>query len=120
MIDEVRSGIVQEKYHSNNWGILSVEILLLAIGLGMAYRSWYVFGGVFFGLIILFSIPIISGILSILFSISWGFCGWNIGKMFNSLEASVVLGAISFCFGLAVHSSALVFLSDLTRRIKKE
>jgi len=110
---DIRQAITQAENNETNSTILFTEIILISIGYGLAEKSWYIFGGVFLGLIFILQIKVLSYLLLILLSIVWGAIGYGLGTIFGSTEAMVVLSILGFLLGLGVHFSALEGYEDL-------
>ena len=72
-IGNTRKGFTQAQFNDSASSLLMGEIVVISALLGWANSSWYVFGGLFIGLIILFFIPVINIILTIIFSVAWGY-----------------------------------------------
>ena len=112
----VRRGIVDAEFNSSAWGILTVEITIVAIVVGLHYQSWWVGGGIFIGAIVLPAISKWLGIiLSLVLSIVWGLIGFAIGSLFENVGAEVICAAIAFLSGLGVHLGAMQHGQDLGR-----
>lgn len=109
----VRSAITQAKYNESNGSVLTSEILLIAIGLGILYKSWWVFGGVLLGLFTLMHIPFLGTLFLLCLSLVLGVIGWAFGLMAESLGAQVVLALLGFLAGVGIHFSARQHLEDL-------
>jgi len=109
----VRKGMTNAKFNEENSNILFGEIFIIAIGLGLFAQSWWVFGGVFLGLIISLFIPKVSIILMIAFSLCWAVIGYGFGSLFGSVGASIVLSILGLISGLGLHFSALEWAQDL-------
>lgn len=103
---EISKGIIHSKYSGVGAGSTIAEILAVSIFFGIYYRSWWLFGGLLFGLSILMYFKITRLLLLILFAIGWVLIAWTIGSIFDSLGASVVLSCIALVISLAVHRSA--------------
>ena len=61
-IGNTRKGFTQAQFNDSASSLLMGEIVVISALLGWANSSWYVFGGLFIGLIILFFIPGIIGL----------------------------------------------------------
>ena len=112
--DQVRKGITTANFNAQQSGILSTEIIIISIGVGLYAQSWLIFGFTFFALIGALFIPAIAGPFMITLSVLWGVIGYGIGAIFDSTGASIVLGAIGLLAGLGVHFSALQWTRDIS------
>lgn len=111
--ENVRKGITNANFNQEQSGILFGEIFLIAGGLGLYTESWWVFGGLFIGLIIGLFIPFVAIPLMILLSLCWGAIGFGIGTLFGSTAAAAVLGIIGLLAGAGVHMAALEWTKDI-------
>lgn len=93
----------------NNGGcLLPLEIFAISGGLGMASQSWWVFGGILFGLFMVLAFKPLAMAFCILMSAAWGYCGYSIGAEFSDgMGARAVLGIIGFLIALGSHLATL-------------
>ena len=82
----VRKGMTQAKFNEENVDIVYGEIVILSIIVGLYFQSWYVGGGVLFGLIIGLVLPYVSVILALIFSIFWSLLAAGIASFFSGLD----------------------------------
>ena len=82
----VRKGMTQAKFNEENVNIVYGEIFILSIIVGLFFQSWYVGGGVLFGLIIGLLLPYVSVILALIFSIFWSLLAAGIASLFSGLD----------------------------------
>lgn len=112
----VRQGIAQSQVNTGSFFILSFEILIFSIALGLGFKSWYVFGAS----ILLLSLFISNTYLSIAFSflmiVGWGFIGYLIGSVFGGIAPKIVLSILAFVTSIGIHFSAVEHFRDLTTR----
>ena len=132
-IGNTRKGVTQASFNEDASNILIGEILIASIVIGYFFESWYVFGGVLVGLMILFLIPVINIILAIVFSLLWAILGAGIVCFFQdinlSLEtnntvdlvtilfstpASQIIGGILFLSGLGLHMGGIEWAKDVS------
>lgn len=114
--DEIRKGLHQAKYDENSSSIFFVECSLIALILGIYFKSWAWGFGSFVGIIILLQIKAIQFLLAIMFIILWTFIGWSLGKGLFGWQASIFTGILAFIVSLGVHFSALAWIEDFTDR----
>lgn len=100
--ENVRKGVLGAIYEYKNRNIVGGEILLIAIVCGVYFASWWVFGGVLAGCILMFSIRILSFLLCAVLTLAWGGIGYAIGTEF-SVAAGYVLGGVGLLLGYAIH-----------------
>lgn len=115
MEGRVRRAINQAHDNYKNSKLLSFEIFLISVGLGLGVKSWWVFGGALVGLYIVLLVPYLGTVLLLLLSAIWGYIGWEIGSLFKNVGAQVVLGALAFLSGVGVHFSARQWFEDNSR-----
>lgn len=112
-INGTRAGILQAENYSSFSGVIFLEILVLSLALGIYYVSWWVFGGMLFGLTVsLYIYPlniIIMGILVTGWTIILAGFGYNIG----GLPASIIFGIIGFVVAVGAHYASIGALMDL-------
>ena len=131
-IGNTRKGFTQAQFNDSASSLLMGEIVVISALLGWANSSWYVFGGLFIGLIILFFIPVINIILTIIFSVAWAIIGAGIccyfedvslsdtsspGDLFLTLfsvPSSQVVGAILLLISLGLHFAGIEWIRDLS------
>lgn len=112
----VRKGIVDAEFNSGAFGILSIEITVIAIALGVHFESWWIGGGIWLGAIMLSAVSKWFGIvLAIVLSAGWGLIGFGIGAMFENTGAEVVCATLGFVTGLGIHLGAMQYGQDLSR-----
>jgi hypothetical protein len=108
----VRKGITQAHFNEQQLGIIAIEIFIIASFTGWQYKDWYVFGGVFLGLIIAMYIPIINILLALVLSIGWGGIGYFLGNLLSQ-DAAYVIGGLALLAGLGVHIAAIEWVRDI-------
>ncbi len=131
-IGNTRKGFTQAQFNDSASSLLMGEIVVISALLGWANSSWYVFGGLFIGLIILFFIPVINIILTIIFSVAWAFIGAAICCYFEdvslsdtsslddlfltlfSVPSSQVVGAILLLISLGIHFAGIEWIRDVS------
>ena len=109
----VRKGIVNAQFNEENSGILSGEIVIIAIIVGVVQQSWWWFGGSLVGLLLLLAIPYVGSLLCIILSLAWGVIGYVIGINFISDNAAWVMGILATLAGLGIHFSGREWFKDL-------
>ena len=132
-IGNTRKGFTQATFNDDASNILIGEILITSIIGGVYFESWYVFGGVLVGLMILFLIPVINIFLAIIFSLSWAIIGAGIVCYFQDINlnldtkfsidlvtilfstpASQIVGGILFLSGLGMHIAGIEWAKDIS------
>ena len=113
--NDVRASITQAKFNESNSGCLFGQVFVVAIGLGVASGSWWVFGTALVGLIIALFIKRLAALICVAFALGWGYIGYVIGIEFiESNEAGIVIGILSFLVGLGTNLSGVQWSQDLT------
>ncbi len=112
---DTRKGFTQANFNESNSSILYFEILIIAILSGLAFQSWWVFGGVILGLPIMLGFRVLALVLCVLLSLVWGAIGFGIGAVIGggSMSASIVIGILGILAGLGTHLSALEWTEDI-------
>jgi len=132
-IGNTRKGFTQATFNDEASNFLIGEILIASIVGGVFFESWYVFGGMLVGLIILFIIPVINIILSIVFSLFWAVTGaWiacyyqdinlnletkisiDLVTLLFSTPASQIVGGLLFLCGLGMHMAGIEWVRDVS------
>lgn len=103
--ESVRKGVLNAMYDYKNRNIVGTEILIIAIVCGVYFSSWWIFGGVLVGLILMFAVRILSFLLCAILTLGWGFIGLAVGMGFGSNPAGYVLAGIGLLIGYFVHFS---------------
>lgn len=109
----VRKGISQANFNQQFIGIVYFEIFAISTIVGWYQSSWYYFGGVLIGLIILLMIPYVNLLLALSFAAGWGGTGYILGKLISQ-DASYVIGGILLLSGLGVHMAAIEWTRDVS------
>ena len=76
------------------------QMVIVAAAIGSYKESWLYFGGTFFCLFVLFSIPKVRRIVGVLLAALFGLVGYYIGSNWWGPQGGFVLGGIVFlaCF----------------------
>ena len=110
---DVRRGITNARINEEAFGIIGFESIVVAIAMGLLLKSWLVFGGVFLGLIIIFTIPKIRVFIIGLFCIGWAVLGYFIGVLIGSIGASITFCVLLLITSLGLHMQAIEYLDDI-------
>ena len=111
--DAVRRGMTNAKFNEEMSSVFVVEVLIVAIVIGVAASSWWWFGGTLLGLIALSSIPSIGTVICYVFGFAWGFIGYYIGTLFFGESAGWVIGAVAGLCGIGVNLAGRQYFEDL-------
>jgi len=71
-MSDIRKGVTQAKFNDDASSFVIFEVLFLSIIFGVIFESWWIFGGMFFGLLIGLFIPGLNLIISLFVSFCWG------------------------------------------------
>lgn len=109
---DVRRGVSQAELNEDAANIFYGEIMFIAIIAGIYMKSWWVFGGLLIGMLMMMSFRITAILLCTVLTIAWGIIGWKIGSIFGN-GANWVLSVIAFFLGAGIHYSALEWTEDV-------
>lgn len=105
---QISDGIIDAKNYGNGAGLALMEILVISISTGVYFASWWIFGGLLFGLLFLMFIKTTKILLLVIFTIAWVLIAWAIGQWFGSIGASVVLSVIALVISSFLHLQAFI------------
>lgn len=108
----VRKGITQAHFNEQQFGIIAMEIFIIASFAGWYYKDWFVFGGVLIGLIVAMYTPIINILLALILSVGWGGIGYFLGILMSQ-DAAYVIGGLALLSGLGIHLAAIEWVRDV-------
>lgn len=112
--DDVRIANTQADWNKENSGALPIQAFVIGILLGIAYKSWWIGGGTFIGLLILLQIPYIGTFVCIILSLIYAFIGYTLGTTFFSTNAGWVIGIFVGLSTLAMNLSSKQWIKDLS------
>lgn len=111
---DIRSALGQHEMNDKNAGKLSLQIIIVAIALGLWSHSWWIFGIVLIGMFFGLRNKKISRVIGITLSLCWALVGMLIGSAFDSFAAVIVLGILAFLLGLGTNMSGLQWFRDVS------
>ena len=112
-VNETRAGMLQAENYSSFSGVIFFETLVLSLAFGFYSMSWWVFGGVLFGLTVaLFIYPLNIIIVAILVS-GWAIILAGFGYNIGGLPASIIFGVIGLVVAVGAHYASIGALMDL-------
>lgn len=92
--------------------LVNVEILLIAVLVGVALHSWLAFFVLLFSLLAALRVPYLGGAVAFALSILWGVAGWNVATMFHTgVVAHVALAVLGFLIAFGAHKGHRSFWS---------
>ncbi len=111
-VNDTRAGVYQAEVNSSFSGVIFVEILIIALAGGLYYISWWVFGGILFGLTIAIFVYPFNIILLALLVIGWTVLLAGFGYGVGEIPASIVFGVVGFVFSCGAHIASMAALTD--------
>lgn len=117
---DFRQGATQVQKAAFNAGMVkfvSFEILVIAVSVGLAYKSWTWGLGLFFGLIAAFNVPAARSILAAAFSAGWGVITYFVMRAVAPTEpaAPIIAAIVAFLLSIAAHSSFFQWQKDFSQ-----
>lgn len=110
--NEIRKGVNQAKQSEQGANWFFAEILIISVVAGFYFSSWWVFGGILLGSILLAVNKKARFVLLIILTVGCGAVGWIIGSWFDNLGTSVVLTIISLLISGGYHIWANQWMED--------
>ena len=125
-----RTGFTQARLNSKTGRLFVVEVLFVAIFIGIYFASWYSFGAALFALTLICYLQITGLILAITFSSLWACLAAANACIFHGVDffqdsfydsililfstpASCVLGISFFALGLHFHLTGIEWARDV-------
>jgi hypothetical protein len=119
MKNKFRQGALQALVSDEIFKAFAGQVGIIAIILGLQFKSWYLFGALFIAPCFIFMyhkkhkiFEIIALILCIAYTFCWAFVGYQIGSLFD-ISASIVLSIIGLLCGVGVNRGALQYYKDI-------
>lgn len=117
---DIRGAYHQAQFDEGSSKIFYFECIIVAVIVGIYFRSWYVGIGTMIGLMLIIPIKIVSFLLAIAFTLFWAFMGWGIGMSIDGIPAGILGAILAFLIGAGVHLSALMYIADFFDLDEKE
>ena len=111
--DDVRIANTQADWNKENSDALPLQIFIIAVIMGFAYKSWWIGGGVLIGLNILLLIPYIGQVVCVILSLLYAYIGYLLGERFFSSEAGWVIAIFVGLGSLGINLSSRQWLRDV-------
>jgi hypothetical protein len=105
--------VTQAAFNERYFGMLVFEIIVIAAGLGMTYRSWWWFAGTLIGMTMVLHIKPLAIVLAVLLSAGWAVIGYALGTVLGSQNAAMVMALLGFLSGLGAHWAGLQWAQDV-------
>ncbi|WP_338542744.1 hypothetical protein [Paenibacillus tundrae] len=105
---KVEHGVINARSYGAGSGLVLLEILIVSAGLGGQFSSWLLFGGLLIGLAVLLWFKVTRAIVLIILTGCYGYLAWNLGNLFNSVSASVVLSVLALIIFGSLHLNAFL------------
>lgn len=112
-LKDVRRGNTQAAFNDSAMNWLSFEILFISIAVGFITQSWWVFGGLLIGMMIITWIRKLAIILCILLSLSWSVGVFIIGLNLGGYGAAFVLSILALLITGGFHIGAIEWIDDI-------
>ncbi len=115
-IRDTRAGFTQAKFNEDAIGIVGLEIVALAIAVGIGKSSWWWGGGIFLGGMVIINIPVLNILFSLVMTAAWGLVGYVIGEAIGHEGANWVIGTLAGLVSLGAHLGAIEYAEDIARK----
>lgn len=112
-IRNTRAGVSQASFNEDAINIVGLEIVALAVAVGIGKNSWWWGGGTFVGCAIIMAIPVLNILFCFCISAVWAAVGFTIGSGIGQNGANYVLGGIAGLCSLGLHLGAIEWTSDM-------
>jgi hypothetical protein len=113
---EVRRGVTQAQVNEVGANLLYLEIFATAVITGLLNRSWWVFGGTLFALLVAAVVRPLAILLAAAYTIFWGSLGFRIGQEIGQDGAPVVLAALVGFIAATLHWAGIEWTRDMSTR----
>lgn len=114
-LETQRAAVSQAKLNESLSTPFIIQIIIIAIALGVYQESWIVFFGTLIGLIIAIQIPVLGKILALILAILIGYFSYIFGAAIWGDNAGYVIGGIAFFTSLGVNLSGIDYLKDVSK-----
>lgn len=118
MKNDIRAGMTQAFISEGIFKAFCGQVGLSAIGFGLQFKSWILFGVLFLVPIFTFmfsarhkAFRIMALVFAVLYTAGWAYAGYLVGSLFG-LSASIVLGIIGLLCGAGCNRGALTYYRD--------
>ena len=111
-----RAGVTQASFNEDAMGCFSLEVVALAIAVGIGKSSWWWGGGTFLLTLVVMATPGLNHLFSVGISFAWGLVGFSIGTAFKQQGADWVIAIISFVISLGIHLGAIQWAEDINAK----
>lgn len=110
---DVRRGNAQAEFNetASNW--LFFEILFISVATGLMFQSWWVFGGVLFGMLIMTWVRKLVIVLVIALTLLWAVVAFTLGFHLWGYGAAFVLSALALLVTAGLHMGAIEWIDDM-------
>lgn len=100
-----------------SFDFMAIEVVLVAILLGIITNSWLVFSVALILLIVMFTSKRFIGVLAIILSIMWGYFFFKFGQVAvpASIFVAIVMAFIAFVVSWVLHSSAVFAFKEIKK-----
>ena len=115
-ITDIRAGNSQSRFNDEASSLVYTEITIIAIAIGIGMSSWWWFGGIFLGGVVIMAIPYLNILFALAISAAWGYVAYHIGDAIGQDGADIVLCIIASLLSLGLHISAIEWTLDMGRK----
>lgn len=112
-VRDIRAGNTQSRQNEGAFALVMLEIMMVAIAVGVFNNSWIWGGATFFLAMLLMSTAHASKAVPPLAAIAWGYIGYAIGGFFGSTNAAAMIGLLFAAISYGLHLQALEHFTDL-------
>ena len=112
-IRDTRAGVTQAKFNEDAINAIILEIIVLAVAVGIGKNSWWWGGGIFIGGGIILYTPVLNIVFALLISAFWASVGFAIGSAIGQNGANYVLAIIAGLASLGAHMGAIDWAKDM-------
>lgn len=112
-IRDTRAGVTQASFNEDAINIVGLEIIALAVAVGIGKSSWWWGGGTFVGCAIIMAVPVLNILFCFAISAVWAAIGFTIGSGIGQSGANYVIGGIAGLCSLGLHLGAIEWATDM-------
>lgn len=114
-LQDTRAGVTQAKVNNDASSLVFLEILALAIAIGIGTSSWRRGGGILLGGLPALSIPVPNIIFYLTMTATWPLVSYHIGSAVGQIGANYAIAAIAGLTSFGAHLAAIEWLEDMGR-----
>lgn len=111
--DDVRIANTQAEWNKENSNALPIQIIIIAIVIGIATKSWWIGAGVFMGVGFLLFIPYVGQLVCAILALLYAYIAYLLGSHFFSNDAGWVIAIFVGLGTLATNLSSRQWFNDI-------